>query len=196
MTIITGGVSTSVKVKPNKPYSGTNIGGYVFDAFLRMDHQSRLEITKHPVQIGANITDHSYSQPKIIEFEIGMTDVAKASKYNKQFDSGNSRSVTAYKILKQMQEQRIPLQVTTRLGIFNNMLIKEVRSPDDYLTKHGLRATVIMEEVPMASVGTYKMSADGNKTGATNRGTVTSVPFNGFGGSGDFRPGKGVSGSW
>src|SRR5690348_15645087 len=40
---------------------------YIFDAVLRVDHHQRLRITDHPVQTGANITDHAFrDQPTIV----------------------------------------------------------------------------------------------------------------------------------
>ena len=51
----------------------TDVEGYVFDAVLKLDHERRLAITDHPVEEGANITDHSYLEPKSLSIEIGMS---------------------------------------------------------------------------------------------------------------------------
>lgn len=149
----------------------TNIGGMFFDAFLRLDHTSKLNITSHPVQTGANISDHAYLEPKQITIEIGMSDVAKDLITN-QFSGGWSKSVTAYQKLRELQASRVPLDVLTRLGIYRNMLIETITAPDDYRTLSGLKATITMKEVLVASVQTVKVSANPHMTDYTNRGEV------------------------
>lgn len=155
-------------------YVKTNVAGYFFDAFLRLDHVSRLKITEHPVQTGAAISDHSYLEPKELTIEIGMSDTAQ-SLVNGQFSDGWSRSVTAYQVLRDLQAQRIPLQINTRLGIYQNMLIESISVPDDYKSLYGLKATVTFREIIVASVNTVKISTNNQVTGSTNRGNPEPV---------------------
>jgi hypothetical protein len=152
----------------------TNIGSYFFDAFLRLDHTSKLTITQHPVQTGANISDHAFLEPKELTIEVGMTDVAQDI-IPGQFAGSWSRSVKAYEILKDLQAARIPLQVLTRLGLYKNMLIETISAPDDYRTLYGLKATITMREVLVATVQTVKTSAKPHITNSTNRGEVQPV---------------------
>lgn len=153
----------------------TNVGGWFFDAFLRLDHTSKLTITTHPVQTGANISDHAYLEPKELTIEIGMSDTAKSLADN-QFEGGWSRSVKAYEILRSLQASRIPMQVLTRLGVYQNMLIETITVPDDYRTLYGLRATITMKEILVATVQTVKISSNPHITDSTNRGDLNAVP--------------------
>lgn len=155
----------------------TNVGGFFFDAFLRLDHTTKLKITEHPVQTGASITDHAYMEPAQLTIEVGMTDVAK-SLLPGQFSGGWSRSVTAYQALKELQAQRIPIQVLTRLGLYKNMLIETITAPDDVKTLYGLRATITLREIIVAEVRTVKISARPQITNSTNRGTQEPVDTN------------------
>lgn len=155
-------------------YTKTNIGSYFFDAFLRLDHTSRLRVTQHPVQTGAAITDHAILEPKEIIIEVGMSDCA-TSFIPGQFDGSWSRSVKAWEVLKQLQESRIPINVLTRLGLYKNMLIVVLSAPDDYRTLHGLRATVTLQEILVAEVSTVKISARPHVTGKTKRGSPEPV---------------------
>jgi hypothetical protein len=155
----------------------TNIGGWFFDAFIRLDHVSKLKITEHPVQTGASITDHAYLEPKELTIEVGMSDAAK-SLVSGQFSSDRSRSVTAYKVLRELQDQRIPVQVLTRLGIYQNMMVESISVPDDYMSLYGLKASVVMREILVSTVKTVKISARPQISGSTNRGTVGSVKQN------------------
>lgn len=158
-------------------YVKTNIGGWFFDAFISIQHSSSLRITEHPVQTGAAITDHAFMQPKRLSFEIGMSDVA-SSLVDGQFTEGWSRSVTAYQVLEELQRSRIPMQVMTRLGLYQNMLIESIDTPDDYTKLYGLRCTVNLREIIMAEVKTVKVSARPQVTGSTNKGNVQPVQPN------------------
>ncbi|MGG3012300.1 phage baseplate protein [Brevibacillus parabrevis] len=150
-------------------YLKTNIGGWFFDAFLRSTHTSRLNITQHPVQTGAALTDHAFLQPKELSMEIGMSDAA-TSLVPGQFTGGWSRSVQAFKVLTELQALRVPLQVHSRLGLYQNMLIEEISAPDDYTTLYGLRCTVMLREIMVAQVRTVKVSAKPAVTDQANRG--------------------------
>jgi len=157
----------------------TNIGGYFFDAFLKVDHNSSLRITDHPVEEGANITDHAYVEPKTLTMEIGMSD-ACISFINGQFTEKYTRSVSAFDVLVNLQEQRIPLKVHTRLKTYENMLIETITVPDDYMTQYGLRATVGLRQIIVVKTETVvipnRVSKKPHKTGETNRGTVQPIP--------------------
>lgn len=156
-------------------YVKTNIAGYFFDAFLQITHTSSTTITSHPVETGAAMTDHSFMNPAELVMQIGMTDVA-TSIIGNQFVQGNSRSVEAYQVLAKLQAQRVPMQVTTRLKVYKNMLIESISVPDDHTTLYGLRATVTMREVFVASVKTVKISARPHVTDSTNRGVAEPTP--------------------
>ena len=52
----------------------TSIGGLVFDAVLKTDHTSKVTATSHPVESGANISDHAFVEPAEISLEVGVSD--------------------------------------------------------------------------------------------------------------------------
>ena len=150
-------------------YVKDNIQGWVFDAVLQKTHTSTLDITSYPVQAGSTISDFAYLQPRTLSMNIGMTDVA-TSIVPGQFGGGPSRSVTAWQLLEQIQQLRIPVQVYTRLGVYQNMLVRTLSAQDDYTTKHALRATVDMQELLVAEVTVVKISANPSKTDKSKRG--------------------------
>lgn len=155
-------------------YTKTNIGGWFFDAYLKMTHTSRLTITEHPVQLGAALTDHAFLQPRELIMEVGMSNVA-TSFVPGQFSEGYSRSVTAFQVLKDLQALRVPIQVHTRLGLYQNMLIEVLSAPDDYTTLEGLRATVTFREILVAQVKTVQISSRPQVTNSANRGNPEPV---------------------
>jgi hypothetical protein len=140
-------------------YAKTNIGGWFFDAFLTVSPASTLTITEHPIQLGSTVSDYAYLQPRTLDMTIGMSDVAK-SFIAGQFSGGSSRSVQAYQVLFELQQQRIPIQVYTRLGLYQNMLVQNLTAQDDNTTVHGLRASVTLQELLVATVSVVKISAN------------------------------------
>lgn len=154
----------------------TNIGGFFFDAYIRLDHTRKTKITQHPVETGASITDHAYVEPAELIIEVGMSD-ACVSYIQGQFTQKYTRSVSAIDTLWKLQEQRIPMDVLTRLKLYKNMLIEVISVPDDWQTLNSLRATVTLREIIVAEVKTVAMnskassSASPQKTATTNKGT-------------------------
>ena len=153
----------------------TNIGGWFFDAFLRLDHESKLKITEHPVQSGAAVTDHAFKEPKTLAIDLAMSECGRQL-IPAQFSGSWSRSVRAYQVLQDMQAARVPVDVLTRLGLYKNMLIESIAASDDYKTLYGLRATVTMKEIIVAAVTTVKISLNVQLTGSTNKGNLEPIP--------------------
>jgi len=151
----------------------TSVGGYYFDAVLKLDHNSKITMTGHPVEEGANITDHSFVEPKSLSIVIGMSDAAT---YLDSSFSGENRSVSAFEKLQELQEARQRLTIQTRLKTYKNMLIETMTVPDDFKTMFGLRVTIGLREIIVATTSTVIMpdrtSAAPQKTGQTNKGTI------------------------
>ena len=112
----------------------TNIGGYFFDAVFSVDTEHSLTVTQHPVQTGANISDHAFVNPIRMTMQIGVSD-AMAYRVGADYGGdGGTKSVQAYRLLCKLQELRIPMQVVTRLNTYQNMLIESIDVSDDVYT--------------------------------------------------------------
>ena len=136
-----------------KTYFDTGPEQLIFDAIFSTDYLNKLSITDHPVQTGANISDHAYEEAAMLTFEIGMSDVMQGFVAN-QFGSGGNRSINAYHKLRELQSQRIPLTVVTKYGTYTNMMVETLAAPDDYTTKNALRATVSLKQIFVVNVTT------------------------------------------
>lgn len=154
----------------------TNIAGLFFDAVIREDHTSSLKITSHPVQDGANITDHSIVEPKVLVMEILMSDALDSLMVG-QFSGDNTKSVNAYRMLLDIQESRLPVSVLTRLALYDNMLIENISAPDDSKSLYGLRCTVTLKEIFVVNVAKTKVSARPDATDFTDRGHLQAEPI-------------------
>lgn len=173
----------SVTVKspsPNNDIPGreqTQDTTYYFDAVMRAIHDQQLMTTKHPIQNGASVTDHSYLLPSRVTLEIGMSDVM--DRYSQgQYTSDTSKSVSAYKTFKDLQKSRKPLTVSTRLNVYSDMVITDIRAIEDSKTRHALRALLYFEQIIVANVAISRTESarPDQSTSATNEGTKQPEP--------------------
>lgn len=155
-------------------YCKTNIAGYFFDGFMDIDVASELEVTENPVETGTAIADHSYVKPTEVTMQVIMSDVHQSIAPG-QFTGGWSRSVTAYKILKEIQTKRIPIAVLCRLGLFENMVIRRLQANDTADTYQALSATVTLVELPIARIKTVEISLASQTTINTEMGKLQAV---------------------
>lgn len=163
-------------------YVKTNINGFFFDAVLREDHSSALRITEHPVQSGANISDHAYFMPFRLVLDIGMSDVM-GSFVPGQYGFFSSKSMAAYQTLLNIQKTRQPVTVVTRLNRYDNMMIENILAPVDSRTTFGVRMIVNLKQILTAFVGETSApdSTSPHTTDTTQKGSVqSSAPTGSF----------------
>ena len=147
--------SGSASSEPRKELGKMECDGetlYV-DYVMQTDHSTTYITTSHPVQRGAEISDHAYREPDEVTLQIAFNDTA--------YTGGDNHSANAYTTLREMAEKRMPIKLTTRLKTYENMLITSIAVPDDYTTMFALKATIILKEIIMAEVATLK---SGEKT--------------------------------
>ena len=90
-----------------------------------------------------------------------------------QFDGGYARHTQAWQLLKQLQADRIPMFVFTKLDIYENMLITSITANDNCDTFECLIADVELTEIPVARVKEVKITAADQTTVNTEMGKIT-----------------------
>jgi hypothetical protein len=152
---------------------------YVFDAVLRILHNRRLRKTSHPVLTGANISDHAYIEPARVTLEIGMSDSMSSFTNSMWTGISSTKSVSAWKKIKDFQTGKVLITLTSRLDTYERMMVIDATSPDDNRTRHGLKATIVLEELLSASVmSTKASSARSDSTDSSPNGVVQAIPPN------------------
>lgn len=145
-------------------YCKSNLEGLFFDAIFSTTTSHTATVTSHPVQSGSKIADHMYMEPVTISLEIGMSDVM-ASMVQGQWSDGNTKSISCYKKLCELQAARMPLTILTRLDRYENMVITGITVNDSADTLTGLSADIELQQILIANVGTEKTSARAWTTG-------------------------------
>ena len=128
-----------------------------------------LEITQHPVQQGAAITDHAYLKPATVSIKI-------------MFNAADAPLAETYAKLRQLQASREPFDVVTGKRVYKNMLFKSLGQTNDAQTENILSISAELQEVFIVQVETTtvpprKRQANPGKTGATeNAGQKSAQP--------------------
>ncbi|MDE9504431.1 phage baseplate protein, partial [Xenorhabdus bovienii] len=132
-------------------------------------HMDSTEITEHPVQRGAAISDHAYDKPSEVTMEIGfagggsLIDGFDTSKI-KLFDLDTG--VTLGKSPKEIYEQLLklkaskePFDVTTGKRQYKNMLIRAIEVTTDKTSENVLMVTLTLREVIIVETQTAPVTA-------------------------------------
>ncbi len=136
---------------PDTGQPTTRQTAYVFDGAMRADHEQQAVITLNPIQTGAPITDHAYVVPPRLTVELVMSDAMQSFTVG-QWTDGPSRSVSAFKTLKDIQSKRNLCSVATRMDQYDKMLISEVRASETTDTRYAGRFTVVFVQILTAAI--------------------------------------------
>ena len=111
------------------------IDGYPIDCAITEDHTVDNEVTEHPVEKGADITDHVRARPVVVTLEGVVSDTpigAIAGQRGARDDNGrleNSPSDDARAWLLDIRNRREPVSIETSLGGYTDMLLESLSFP-------------------------------------------------------------------
>jgi hypothetical protein len=136
-----------------------SIGGIQLDAVISESHVNEVSLTNNPVEFGAEITDNAVTQPKQINIiaEISDTPLGVAAfgqivdLVTGLFGSSTSENITrsnaAYNAVIQIQEDREPIQIQTKLKLYTDMIITKVTTIQDKDTSRIVRMSIDLQQV-------------------------------------------------
>lgn len=137
------------------------IGEFTADITTEETLTDSLQITTHPVQQGANITDHAYVNPVSITVKtvFGASDLSLSEIYDR---------------LLKLQASRIPIDVVTGRRIYKNMLIKTLsqtitKGNENVLAIDFTLQEIILTSVAIVSVPERAKQKKPKKTSATRK---------------------------
>ena len=142
------------------------LGPIPLQVVIREKHIAKLAVTRHAIETGAEVTDHSYIEPKKLILE-----------------GASGQAASAYNALVNLQKTRRPFSLVTGLYVYTNMLIEGIEAERD--APHGriLNCRVELTEILLVSVqhtqqlsgiGSNAASAPGKPGGAGS--TNAAVP--------------------
>lgn len=147
------------------------IGPVPIDNVEKETLESTLKITKVPVEFGANITDHAYTEPKriIIEGYVGGS-LTRPS-------AGRADAVAGWQALKRLQESRMPFTLVSGLDVHRNILIEKLTAERDSDYANVLKFTAECSEIIIVGSANSVMGALSNApNGGQARGMSNARP--------------------
>lgn len=111
----------------------STIGPIPVNCLISERHSTELEITRNPIETGAEVNDHAYVKPKQV-----VLDIADAN------------AAATYNALIRFQEARVPFYLVTGLTVYEDMLIQAIDATRDAAFSKVLKATVTCRQVIIA----------------------------------------------
>lgn len=132
--------------------SGTGVSAFELDAALSIVHDYESEVTEHPVESGAAVTDHIRNKPATLKLEcvVSNTPIAQAADVEKAggFRKGEpGRAEEIFATLMKLRDAQQPITVATRLKTYSNMAIASISIPQDSKTGDALRFSLTLKEI-------------------------------------------------
>lgn len=164
-----------------------SIGMIVPSVVVSEKHQDMLEITEHPVEVGAAVSDHAYKRPSEVTMECGfagggsLLDLVDTSSIG--LSLGLSPQETYQQILE-LQESRQPFDVITGKKTYTNMLIRGIEVTTDRASENVLMCVLTLREVLISQTQEITVANKQNMTqgvstsGVINTGNKTAKPAN------------------
>lgn len=139
---------------PVTTYFNTDIGGFIFDAWFSAIHEINFKKTE---------------EEKQVIFNVGIYDEMEIIFY-RQFGDDASSSVSAYKLLMELQSKQLPIQVTTKLAKYENMQVTKISIIGHNTTGNSLRVT--LKEISVLQISTIKISDKPQVNLSTNHSVI------------------------
>lgn len=144
-----------------------SMGGLVFDAVFREQHESSLEVTENPVETGVEVADHAYMAPLRCTISAGVSDVTLRDNPSDPYAQGQGRAREAFRLLTELQAKAEPFDVQTGLKLYENMVCTRLSTEQDKDSSSALIFTAELRQVIV--VNTQTVTYPPRKSGSTNQ---------------------------
>ena len=131
--------------------------GITAEVTVTEQHADDLTITQHPVERGAAISDHAFKMPSQLTVDVGFS-----AYWGRQ--NGYTSLADLYTYFLNLQSTVILLQVQTGKRLYNNMLIRSIRTTTDQKTENVLNLTLMLQEVILVDTITVSYPTAANQT--------------------------------
>lgn len=166
------------------------IGIMVPSVVVSEKHSDTVEITEHPVEIGAAVNDHAYKRPSELTMECGfagggsLLDVFDTRTIGFGMPLNSMSPQEVYKKLLDTQAKRELIDVVTGKRTYSNMLIRAIEVTTDKTSENVLNCTLTLREVilsratPIFVQSKENMALGVNTSAVQNTGMKTPIPVN------------------
>ncbi len=126
------------------------IDNYLIDVTIAEEHELPAEVTSHPIEDGADITDHVRLAPISVTLEGIVSDTPIGTLATTRAPDGKP-SDDAYAFLKLVRSRREPVTIETSLETFDNMVLQHLSVPRAANNGDALRFRVTFVQVELVT---------------------------------------------
>ena len=157
-TVLLDAASTS----PYRAIQGSS-ATIIADVTIEEAHDDQVTLTKHPVELGAAITDHAYKEPAVLNLRVGWSDSGNYDGYIND----------TYAALLQMQAARGLLNVYSSKRVYQNMVLKGLTTMTDEKHEYSMLIVARFEEIIIVTTQTTNLPASSNQANPQNTAPPT-----------------------
>lgn len=128
------------------------IGSFEVDAMLSITPQYQVETTPHPVESGADITDHAIDRPLMVEIEAVVSDTPIGTIASRR-EAGRLPSADCERYLDELRTTHDLVTITSGVyAPFKNMMLLSWSAPKSSQTGTSLVFRATFQQIQYASV--------------------------------------------
>lgn len=128
-------------------YINSQNGFILPDCIIEEVSRDTLEITDHPVEQGAKISDHAYNKPREVTLRWSWSNTGRYDTYMQD----------QYNILAALQATREPFFIYTGKTRYQNMLVQSLGIVTDSSSEYALNAVMVCREVIIVSTSSTQV---------------------------------------
>lgn len=121
----------------------TQIDTVVADCTISEGHARELDITEHPVEDGANISDHARLKPEVLSLEVIFSNTVIGG------PAAPGRAEDAWERLRLLQEQAKLITVVTSLRVYENMVLATLSTPRSAKEGNAVRCQATLRNIKL-----------------------------------------------
>lgn len=159
----------AILVRPRR-----SIGDFTAQVTIEETHQDDMEITDHPVELGAKITDHAFKLPSQLTIKCGWSDSPTPGNFFQSLRNAVTGTINGVKNIRgngpsavkdvyanflKLQDDRTLIDVYTGKRVYTDMLVKTLHTQTDIDTENSLILTVTLRQVIIVSTKTLSLAA-------------------------------------
>ena len=156
------------------------------DVVISEMHSDQVTVTNHPVDTGADLSDHAIIQPTTVTCTFAWSDSSRAinSALDGSILQGMETTKDVYEKLLALMRARQPLRLSTGKRAYENVIITALKTTSSVETESAAIIEITFQEVFMAQAQTVSLSRlkqknAGRTGGKTNRGSQQLIPVQG-----------------
>jgi hypothetical protein len=160
----------------------SKIGDIDIETSLEEVHSDTLQLTDHPVESGASITDHSFKKPSEVMLRCGWSNSSLKALIGivSGFFAGGTMSKAdyvsgVYSQLLKLQQSREPFSILTSLRQYDNMLLTSLNVTRDQKTSSILMVQATCREVIIVSTQSKQLPAIESQANPASTAEVDNV---------------------